>query len=57
MSQKIVVVEDDINIAELFNKAKGEVAYTMMDLDGEILPDTVEKLKAIDGVFRVRVIK
>ena len=47
----------DINIAELFNKAKGEVAYTMMDLDGEILPDTVEKLKAIDGVFRVRVIK
>ena len=47
----------DINIAELFNKAKGEVAYTMMDLDGEILPDTVEKLRAIDGVFRVRVIK
>lgn len=47
----------DINIAELFNKAKGEVAYTMMDLDGEILPETVEKLKAIDGVFRVRVIK
>ncbi len=47
----------DINIAELFNKAKGEVAYTMMDLDGEILPETVEKLRAIDGVFRVRVIK
>lgn len=47
----------DINIAELFNKAKGDVAYTMMDLDGEILPETVEKLEAIDGVFRVRVIK
>ncbi len=47
----------DINIAELFNKAKGEVAYTMMDLDGEIHPEIVEKLEAIDGVFRVRVIK
>lgn len=47
----------DINIAELFNKAKGDVAYTMMDLDGEILPETVKKLEAIDGVFRVRVIK
>ncbi|MGX8686602.1 MAG: phosphoglycerate dehydrogenase [bacterium] len=47
----------DINIAELFNKAKGDVAYTMMDLDGEITPETVEKLQAIDGVFRVRVIK
>ena len=45
-----------INISELNNKSKGEVAYTMFDVDSKVTDEIVNKLKVIDGVFRVRVI-
>ena len=46
-----------VNISEMSNKSKGEVAYTMMDLDSAADEATVAKLNALEGVFRVRVIK
>lgn len=46
-----------INITNMVNKSKGEYAYTMMDLESEISLDFVDKLKAIDGVIRVRIVK
>ncbi len=49
--------DQGINISDMTNKSKGEFAYTMMDVEAPITPDTVEKLKNIDGVIRVRVIK
>ncbi len=45
-----------INIENLLNKSKGDVAYTLLDVaaaDDSI----VDALKAIDGVIRVRVIQ
>ncbi len=51
-----VFAELKINIESLNDQAKGENAYTIIDVNGE-LPDTVvDKLIAIDGVNRVRVI-
>ena len=46
-----------INISEIMNKSRGEVAYTMMDIDHHISDEVVAKMEAIDGVFKVRVIK
>lgn len=46
-----------INISELNNKSKGEVAYTMFDVDSPATDEIVSKLNAIDNVFRVRVVK
>ena len=46
-----------VNISEMSNKSKGEVAYTMMDLDSAADEATVAKLNALEGVFRVRVVK
>ena len=46
-----------INISDMVNSSKGEYAYTMIDVDSDITPDFVEKLSAIDGVIRVRLIK
>jgi D-3-phosphoglycerate dehydrogenase len=46
-----------INISELNNKSKGEFAYTMFDVDSPVTEEIVGKLKAIDGVLRVRVVK
>ena len=46
-----------INISELSNKSRGEYAYSMFDVDSPITDEIVEKLKAIEGVYRVRVVK
>ena len=46
-----------INISDMLNRSKGEFAYTMLDLDGDVSAASVEHLKQIDGVLRVRVIK
>ena len=46
-----------INITDMANKSRGEVAYTMLDLESPATQDIIDKLSAIDGVFRVRVVK
>lgn len=49
--------DQGMNITDMMNKSRGEVAYTMMDLEQPVTEDIVEKLKNIEGVFRVRVVK
>lgn len=49
--------EAGINISDMTNKSKGEVAYTMIDVESPATDDIVNKLSGIDGVFRVRVVK
>ena len=46
-----------INIANMINKSKGEVAYSMFDIESPATEEILKKLQAIDGVFRVRVVK
>ena len=46
-----------INISDMMNKSKGEYAYTMLDIEQAATDDIISKLKAIDGVIRVRVVK
>ena len=43
-----------LNIENLANKARGEYAYTLLDISHAMPHDTVERLKSIDGVIRVR---
>lgn len=49
--------DEGINITDMMNKSRGEYAYTMMDLETVPQPEMIAKLQAIDGVFRVRVVK
>ena len=49
--------DEGINITDMMNKSRGEVAYTMMDLEQPAEKSMIEKLEAIEGVFRVRVVK
>ena len=50
-------IRDSLNIANMMNKSKGDVAYTMVDLESHVSGSIVNQLKTIDGVFRVRVVK
>ena len=45
----------NINIENLANGSKGEVAYTIVEVNDEIDEGIVQTLKSIDGVFGVRV--
>ena len=49
--------DNGINITDMTNKSRGEVAYTMIDVESTPTKDIVDSLSAIDGVFRVRVVK
>ena len=51
------MASENINIAGLVNKSRGDYAYTMLDLDHTPSQHAVEELKKIDGVLRVRIIK
>ncbi len=45
-----------LNIVDMLNKSRGELAYTVVDVD-QAVPDTiVDEIAAIDGVLNVRVI-
>lgn len=52
-----VIAGEDINIDGLMNKSRGEYAYTMLDLDHHPCDGVIDRLKELEGVLRVRVIK
>lgn len=47
----------DMNIANMMNKSKDKYAYTLIDLETEVDELTIQKLNAIKGMMRVRVIQ
>ncbi len=51
------VGNEGINIENMVNASKKEYAYTMLDVVGDVPASVEEKINAIDGVIRVRVIK
>ncbi len=46
-----------VNISDMINKSKGELAYTIINTDHAIPAEAIEKLNQIDAVIRVTVIK
>lgn len=46
-----------INISDMMNKSRGEVAYTMLDVETAPTQEIIDTLQKIDGVFRVRIVK
>ena len=50
------IAEAGLNIADLLNKSRGELAYTVVDLDAAAKEETVACLRAIEGVLSLRVI-
>jgi len=52
-----ILGEAEYNITDMTNKSKGEYAYTMLDIDKKLESETLEKLKSVDGVMSIRIIK
>ncbi|MCR5623817.1 MAG: phosphoglycerate dehydrogenase [Lachnospiraceae bacterium] len=49
--------KDNVNIAHLTDKSRGDYAYSVIDIDAVSTQKVVDELTAIDGVVKVRVIK
>ena len=47
----------DLNIADLLNKSRGDLAYTLVDVDGDLPVDLLDELSGINGVLSVRAIE
>ena len=46
-----------LNIMNLVNKSKGDFAYTVLDVDVDVAEDTLNHIRSLNGVLRVRAIK
>ncbi|MEY3760535.1 MAG: hypothetical protein RIR39_2026 [Pseudomonadota bacterium] len=51
-----VLGEAGLNILDLFNKSRGDYAYTLVDIHADAPFEILERIRAIDGVLSVRVI-
>ena len=49
--------ESNHNIADLINKSKKDLAYTIINTDDVVTDDIIDKIKSVSGVLRVRVIR
>lgn len=47
---------ESINISDMTNKSRDKFAYTMVDVEQRADEETVERIRRIDGVLRVRVL-
>ncbi|MEW6445821.1 MAG: phosphoglycerate dehydrogenase [Pseudomonadota bacterium] len=45
-----------VNIAHMVNESRGNVAYTLIDVEGDVPEAAAEAIRGIDGVLNVRVI-
>ena len=49
-----VLADHGINIADMLNKGRGDLAYNIIDIDTRASDGVVQELQAIDGVIMVR---
>jgi D-3-phosphoglycerate dehydrogenase len=48
------LADSGLNILDMLNKSRGEIAYTLVDVDSQVQPDCIARVTAIDGVLNAR---
>ncbi len=58
MIEKItrMLADNKLNIADMINKSKGNIAYNIIDVEGDISEGLINKIKSIEGIIAVRVL-
>lgn len=46
----------ELNIADLLNKSRGDIAYTLVDVDSDVPAAALDEIRGIEGVLSVRAI-
>lgn len=51
-----VLADADINVIDLLNKSRGDIAYNLLDIAIAPSPEVIAKLEAVEGVINVRLL-
>ena len=51
-----ILAKNSINICDMLSKSRGDIAFNIMDLSGDLSDEVMAELEAIEGVMSVRVI-
>jgi D-3-phosphoglycerate dehydrogenase len=49
-----ILADAGLNIEDMLNKSRGELAYTIVDLDAEVPDSAIQQIATIKGVLKVR---
>jgi len=50
------LADADLNIVDMINKSRRDLAYTLVDVDSKITPACVDRISSTEGVLAVRII-
>ena len=51
-----ILSDEEINVVDMLNKSRDDIAYNLIDLCSEPSPDMLQKMCALEGVLNVRLI-
>ena len=51
-----VLADSKVNIGDMLNKSKGDLAYNIIDVDGEIAEEVFDELSAVNGIIMVKIL-
>ncbi|PLW68901.1 phosphoglycerate dehydrogenase [Pseudohalioglobus lutimaris] len=51
-----ILADDDINVIDMLNKSRDEIAYNLIDIESHASDEVLERMRALDGVVNVRLI-
>lgn len=52
-----VLARASLNIDDMYNKSQGDIAYTVVDLEGSVPDEAISQIQDIDGVLKVRILR
>ena len=51
------LADNKLNIADMINKSRGNIAYNIIDVEGDInAAELVKKFEAVNGIIGVRIL-
>ncbi len=51
-----ILADENINVIDMLNKSRGELAYNLIDIDTHVSDEVLNAMRALDGVINVRLI-
>ena len=51
-----LLADDGVNISEMINRHRDDLAYNIIDVDEDVHPSIIAKMEAVEGVIMVRII-
>ncbi len=51
-----VLADAELNVVDMVNKSRGDIAYNIIDVEGDLSPSIEAAIAAVEGVVRVRII-